>query len=407
MNFDFSPRSKNLLEKLESFMAENILPLEQHYREFCENNPWTVYPALEELKTKAREQGLWNLFLPESYGEYSPGLSNLEYAPLAECMGRILWSSQVFNCSAPDSGNMEILARYGNAQQKKDYLEPLLSGSIRSAFLMTEPSVASSDARNIECRITRHKDHYLVNGHKWWSTGALNPNTSFFIVMGKTDPSADAYRQQSMIIVPKESPGVKILRPLKVFGYSESPEGHAEIMLENVKLPIGNIILAEGSGFEIAQGRLGPGRIHHCMRLIGTAQRALEMMVERVKNREAFGQKLSNFGTIKNWIALSACEIEQARLLCHKAAYRIDKENIKSAKEHIAMIKIVVPSMACRIIDRSIQAHGGLGVCQDTPLAEFWTYARALRLADGPDEVHIEQLGRNIIKRSKNDISDR
>lgn len=398
MNFNFSEKSLEWQMRLSSFMEEHIYPVEKEYRNFVETHPWEIFPGLEALKSKAREAGLWNLFLPKAYGDYSPGLTNLEYAPLAELMGRILWSSQVFNCSAPDTGNMEVLAKYGSEQQKEKYLKPLLDGHIRSAFLMTEPEVASSDARNITCRIEKKNDHYLINGRKWWSTGALHPETRFFIVMGKTDPQAENYLQQSMIIVPRSAEGVEIVRPLKVFGYTESPEGHAEISLTNVKVPKENLMQEEGSGFRIAQGRLGPGRIHHCMRLIGTAQRALDMMCTRVRTREAFGKKLSEFSNIQHAVARARCEIEQARLLTFAAADKIDRLGAKEARDLVAMIKIVIPSMACRVIDQAIQFHGGLGFCQDTPLAEFYTYARALRIADGPDEVHLYQLGRNTIK---------
>jgi acyl-CoA dehydrogenase len=401
MNFEYSEKSLDLQEKLKLFMEQNIYPLESDYRQFTHKHKWQIFPEMETLKEKAKEKKLWNLFLPKTYGAFSPGLTNLEYAPLAEIMGRVLWSSQVFNCSAPDTGNMEVLCKYGSDAQKDKWLLPLLNGQTRSAFLMTEPQVASSDARNIECRIKKDGDSYLVNGHKWWSTGALNPNTSFFIVMGKTNPAADSFRQQSMLIVPKNTEGVKILRPLQLYGYMDSPEGHAEILLDNVRVPLDNIILNEGAGFEIAQGRLGPGRIHHCMRLIGTAQRAFEMMCKRVNSREAFGKKISSFSGVKQDIADLKCKIEQARLLTLAAADKIDKQGVKKAKDLISMIKIVVPNMACKVIDQSIQMHGGQGVSQDTPLAEFWSYARALRIADGPDEVHRHQLGRNILNAFK------
>jgi acyl-CoA dehydrogenase len=382
-----------------SFMDEHIYPREQAYRDFTSENEWQEFPDMEFLKNQAQSKGLWNLFLPKEYKPYSPGLSNLEYAPLAEIMGRVLWSSQVFNCSAPDTGNMEVLARYGSEEQKKHYLTRLLDGSIRSAFLMTEPDVASSDASNIQCSIEKKGDHYLVNGRKWWSTGAMHPKVALFIVMGKTNPDADKYHQQSMILVPADAEGITIVRPLKVFGFYESPEGHAEINLENVKVPLENIILKEGAGFSIAQGRLGPGRIHHCMRLIGTAQRAMEMMCARANERRAFGKSFGDFSSIREIIATSRCEIEQARLLTLAAADKIDRAGNKEAKDLIAMIKIVVPSMACRVVDRAIQIHGGLGFCQDTPLAEYYAYARVLRMADGPDEVHRYQLGRNMIKK--------
>ncbi len=400
MAFEYSRKSIELQKKLTAFLEGNIFPIEQDYRRFTDNNPWVEFPRLDKLKSSARKIGLWNLFIPNSYTEFSPGLSNLDYAPLAEMMGHVQWSSQVFNCSAPDTGNMEILIKYGTQDQKSKWLKPLLEGLTRSAFLMTEPHVASSDATNISCTIEKNNDHYILNGHKWWSSGAMNPRVKFFIVMGKTNPEADKHHQQSMIIVPVDSPGVSIKRPLKVFGYNDSPEGHAEIELSNVSVPLDNILLSEGKGFEIAQGRLGPGRIHHCMRLIGTTQRALNMMCQRVQEREAFGKTLSAFSSIRHEIAQSRCDIEQARLLTLSAADTIDKKGIKNAKEIISMIKIVIPSMACKVIDRAIQIHGGLGVCQDTPLPEFWTYARAMRIADGPDEVHLNQLGRNTINKS-------
>lgn len=398
MNFEYSEKSIELQRRVDVFMQQHIFPLEEEYNEFVEQNPWEVFPKQNELKSLAREEGLWNLFLPKEYGSDSPGLTNLEYAPLAALMGRVLWSSQIFNCSAPDTGNMEVLSKYGSEAQKEKWLKPLLEGEIRSAFLMTEPDVASSDATNIETSIVRDGDEYVINGRKWWSTGAMNPNTRMYIVMGKTDPNADRHVQQSMIIVPADAPGVKVVRPLKVFGALESPEGHAEIELQNVRVPADNLLVGEGSGFAIAQGRLGPGRIHHCMRLIGCAQRALEMMCNRVLERQTFGKKIAQYSSIRQDIARSRCEIEQARLLTLSAADKIDRFGIKEAKDLIAMIKIVAPQMACNVIDRAIQAHGGMGVSGDTPLAEYWVYARALRLADGPDEVHMYQLGRNTIK---------
>ena len=325
-------------------------------------------------------------------------MTNLEYAPLAELMGRSSYSSEIFNCSAPDTGNMEVLAKYGTNEQKEKWLKPLMEGEIRSAFLMTEPDVASSDATNIETSIVRDGDEYIINGKKWWSSGGMNTSTKIYILMGKTDPNASRHVQQSMILVPAGTPGVTIVRPLRVFGYLDSPEGHAEIELKNVKVPIKNIILGEGRGFEVAQGRLGPGRIHHCMRLIGAAQRSLNMMCKRVDERETFGKKLKTYSSIRQDIAKSACEIEQARLLTLAAADKIDQFGAKKATNLIAMIKIVVPQMACNVVDRAIQAFGGMGVSQDTPLASFYVYARAIRLADGPDEVHMYQLGRNLVK---------
>ena len=399
MGFKFSEKSITIQKELSDFMIKNIYPEEENVLNFQKSNLWSNYPKIETLKLKAKEQGLWNLFLPKDYNEFSPGLSNLDYAPLAEIMGRVPFSSEVFNCSAPDTGNMEVLAKYGSQDQKKTWLKPLLDGEIRSAFLMTEPDVASSDATNIQTSIEKKGDHYLINGKKWWSSGAMNPKCKFFIVMGKSDKSAERHKQQSMIIVPANNPGVKILRPLSVFGYMDSPHGHAEIELKNVKVPNQNLVLGEGRGFEIAQGRLGPGRIHHCMRLIGAAQRTLEMMCKRVNEREAFGKKLKDYSSIRQDIAKSASEIEQARLLTFSAADNIDKNGIKRAKELIAMIKIIIPKMTCDIIDRAIQAFGGKGLSDDIPLAQFYMYARTIRLADGPDEVHMYQLGRNIIKK--------
>ena len=399
MGFKFSEKSITIQKELSDFMIKNIYPEEENVLNFQKSNLWSNYPKIETLKLKAKEQGLWNLFLPKDYNEFSPGLSNLDYAPLAEIMGRVPFSSEVFNCSAPDTGNMEVLAKYGSQDQKKTWLKPLLDGEIRSAFLMTEPDVASSDATNIQTSIEKKGDHYLINGKKWWSSGAMNPKCKFFIVMGKSDKGAERHKQQSMIIVPANNPGVKILRPLSVFGYMDSPHGHAEIELKNVKVPNQNLILGEGRGFEIAQGRLGPGRIHHCMRLIGAAQRTLEMMCKRVNEREAFGKKLKDYSSIRQDIAKSASEIEQARLLTFSAADNIDKNGIKGAKELIAMIKIIIPKMTCDIIDRAIQAYGGKGLSDDIPLAQFYMYARTIRLADGPDEVHMYQLGRNIIKK--------
>lgn len=399
MNFDFTERSEQLQSEVRSFIDQYILPLEKEHSEFIENNPWKHFPKLEGLKTLAKDKGLWNLFLPKNYGDLSPGLSNLEYAPLAEIMGRVSWASEVFNCSAPDTGNMEVLAKYGSDAQKRQWLEPLMNGEIRSAFLMTEPDVASSDATNISTAIVKDGEEYVINGKKWWSSGAMNPACKFFIVMGKTDFEAERRVQQSMILVPKDTPGVKVIRPLKVFGNYDSPEGHAEIELKDVRVPASNLILGEGRGFEIAQGRLGPGRIHHCMRLIGAAQRSLELMCQRVAVRETFGKTLKDYSSIRQDIAKSQCEIQQARLLTLQAADRIDKFGVKGAKDLIAMIKIVCPTMVCQVVDRAIQAHGGMGVCQDTPLPAFWLYGRIIRLADGPDEVHMYQLGRNLVKR--------
>ena len=398
MNFEYTKKSLELQKKLNGFMGKHIFPNEKEILDFRINNPWKHSPKLEVLKSLAKKDGLWNLFLPKGYGKLSPGLTNLEYAPLAELMGRSSYSSEIFNCSAPDTGNMEVLAKYGTNEQKEKWLKPLMEGEIRSAFLMTEPDVASSDATNIETSIVRDGDEYIINGKKWWSSGGMNTSTKIYILMGKTDPNASRHVQQSMILVPAGTPGVTIVRPLRVFGYLDSPEGHAEIELKNVRVPIKNMILGEGRGFEVAQGRLGPGRIHHCMRLIGAAQRSLNMMCKRVDERETFGKKLKTYSSIRQDIAKSACEIEQARLLTLAAADKIDQFGAKKATNLIAMIKIVVPQMACNVVDRAIQAFGGMGVSQDTPLASFYVYARAIRLADGPDEVHMYQLGRNLVK---------
>ena len=398
MNFEYTERSKELQARVDAFMQAHIFPIEKEYDEFVTDNPWKIYPGMEALKEKARAAGLWNLFLPKGYEGFSPGLTNLEYAPLAALMGRVVWSSQVFNCSAPDTGNMEVLAKYGTPEQQDKWLTPLMEGKIRSAFLMTEPEVASSDATNIETSIVRDGDEYVINGRKWWSSGAMNPECAVYILMGKTDKGAARHVQQSMILIPAGTPGVTIVRPLRVFGTLDSPEGHAEVELKNVRVPASNILVGEGQGFAIAQGRLGPGRIHHCMRLIGACERALELMCKRVHQRVAFGRAVSKFSSIRQDIALSRCEIHQARLLTLAAADKIDRFGIKEAKDLIAMIKIVVPRMTVTVVDRAIQAHGGLGVCQDTPLAGYWLYGRTIRIADGPDEVHMYQLGRNTVK---------
>ena len=398
MDFEFSAKVEGLREALERFMDEHVYPNEAEFWEQVETGDrWEPPAILQALKSKAQQAGLWNLFLPKTYGEFSPGLSNLEYAPLAELMGRVTWASEVFNCSAPDTGNMEVLARYGSPEQQEEWLVPLLNGEIRSAFAMTEPGVASSDASNIETSIVRDGDDYVLNGRKWWTSGACGKHAKILIVMGKTNPDdANRYRQQSMILVPLATAGVRVLRPMQVFGYDDAPEGHAEVEFDNVRVPAGNLLLGEGRGFEIAQGRLGPGRIHHCMRLIGVAQRALEAMCVRVESRVAFGRTLAKQQSVREDIARSACEIEQARLLTLKAADRMDKGGNKAAKDLIAMIKIVAPAMACRVLDRAIQIHGGAGVSQDFFLARAYAHARTLRLADGPDEVHMMQLGRNL-----------
>jgi len=399
MNFEYPQKTLDLIEKVDQFMKKNLFPHEKKVYDFSKSNLWENYPEIEIWKKMARDQGLWNLFLPKSYGDLSPGLSNLEYAPLAEKMGRLSFASEVFNCSAPDTGNMETIAKYGTDNQKEKWLNPIMNGEIRSSFLMTEPAVASSDATNIQTSIVRDGDDYVINGKKWWSSGAMNPHCKVYVIMGKTDFSAQKHEQQSMILVPANTPGIKILRPMQVFGSVDSPEGHAEIELTNVRVPISNILLGEGRGFEIAQGRLGPGRVHHCMRLIGAAQRSLDLMCKRANQRIAFGRNLIKFSSIRQEIAKSECEIQQARLLTLAAADKIDRFGAKEAKNLIAMIKITVPQMACDVIDRAIQVHGGMGVSQDTPLAAFYVYARCIRLADGPDEVHMFQLGRNLAKK--------
>jgi len=404
MDFEFSPKVKAMREQLLEFMDTHIYPHEQVFdAQVAEGDRWKTPEIINELKPLAKAAGLWNLFLPVTYGDFSPGLTNLEYAPLAEIMGRVPWASEVFNCNAPDTGNMEVLARYGTPEQQDRWLKPLLDGEIRSAFCMTEPEVASSDATNIQTSIVRDGDDYVINGHKWWSSGARNTHCRILIVMGKTDPdTTDRYRQQSMILVPADAPGVTVVRSMTVFGYDDAHEGHAEMMFENARVPASSMLLGEGRGFEIAQGRLGPGRIHHCMRLIGLAQRAFEAMCLRAETRVAFGRPLSKQQSVREDIARSACEIEQARLLTLKAAQRMDTGGNKSAKDLIAMIKIVAPSMACNVIDRSIQIHGGAGVSQDFFLARAYTAARSVRLADGPDQVHMMQLGRNLAAANAN-----
>lgn len=400
MNFEYSDKSKELQQRVQQFMDLYIYPAEKEWNEFSHKpeNAWKKWPKLEAIKEQAKAEGLWNLFLPQAYGDLSPGLTNLEYAPLAELMGKVRWASEVFNCSAPDTGNMEVLAKYGTPAHQEKWLKPLMAGQIRSAFLMTEPDVASSDATNISTSIKLDGDHYVINGRKWWSSGAMDPHCKIAIVMGKTNPDAGRHHQQSMILVPLDTPGLKIVRPLTVFGYNDSPEGHAEVLLDNVRVPKENLLLGEGRGFEIAQGRLGPGRIHHCMRLVGMAQRSLELMCRRVAERVAFGRAIKDFSSIRQDIAKSRCEIEQARLLTLSAADKMDQFGNKEARDLIAMIKIVAPSMAQTVIDRAIQAHGGQGVSGDTPLAGYFAAARTIRLADGPDEVHMYQLGRNTVK---------
>jgi acyl-CoA dehydrogenase len=400
MNFEHSDKVKGLIRQVRDFMEEHILPNEDVFTAQIAENPWETAGITEELKARARAAGLWNLFLPVEHGHYSGGLTNLEYAPLAEEMGRVIWASEVFNCSAPDTGNMEVLAKYGNEEQKKQWLEPLLAGEIRSAFAMTEPAVASSDATNIETSIVRDGDEYVINGKKFYASGACRKQCRIMIVMGKTDPdNANRYIQQSQVLVPVGTPGVTITRPMEVFGYNDAPEGHGEIVFDNVRVPVSNLILGEGRGFEIAQGRLGPGRIHHCMRMIGAAQRALELMMDRANTRIAFGRPLIKQQSVREDIARSACQIEQARLLTLKAAQKMDTVGNKGAQDLIAMIKIVAPNMALDVMDRAMQIHGAVGLSQDTPLAHMWAYARTLRLADGPDQVHMMQLGRNLARR--------
>ncbi len=393
MDFAYSARTQELQARVAEFMQRHVYPAEAAVAQELEANSaagkrWTPLNTIEELKPKARAAGLWNLFLPES--EYGAGLSNQEYAPLAEIMGRVPWASEAFNCSAPDTGNMEVLVRYGSAEHKKRWLEPLLEGKTRSAFAMTEPAVASSDATNIEARIERvaGKDEYLINGRKWWTSGAGDPRCVILIFMGKTDRDAPKHSQQSMILVPMDAPGIEVLRPLTVFGYDDAPHGHMEVNFNNVRVPASNILLGEGRGFEIAQGRLGPGRIHHCMRLIGLAERALELMCSRATKRTAFGRSVAEQGVTRERIAEARCMIDQARLLTLKAAWMMDLAGNKAAKAEIAMIKVVAPNMACKVIDWAMQVYGGAGMSSDTPLAKFYTVARSLRYADGPDEVH-------------------
>ena len=387
MNFEYSNKVKDLQDKLTNFMNEHVYKNEAVYKEEVEKGGrWCVPKVMEDMKSKAKAQGLWNLFLPES--DLGAGLTNTEYAPLCEIMGRSPIGAEVFNCSAPDTGNMEVLVRYGTKEQQNQWLTPLLNGEIRSAFAMTEPDVASSDASNIQASIDRKGDEYVINARKWWTSGAMDPRCKIMIFMGKTDPNADKYKQQSMILVPIDTPGVKVLRHLPVFGYDHAPHGHAEVDFKDVKVPVSNILLGEGRGFEIAQGRLGPGRIHHCMRLIGQAERALELMVKRAKSRVAFGKPVSEQGVVMHAIAESRAEIEQARLLVLKTAHMMDTVGNKIARKEISMIKVVAPNMATKIIDRAIQVHGGGGVSSDFPLSYAYGHARTLRLADGPDEVH-------------------
>lgn len=397
MDFEFSPKVKELQTKLAGFMTRHVYPIENRYWEEAEENrakgnAWIPTRIVEELKPKARAEGLWNLWRPKAHGGT---LTNLEYAPLCEIMGRVTWAPEVFNCSAPDTGNMEVLLRYGSPEQQKTWLTPLLEGEIRSAFLMTEPGVASSDATNIQCRIERQGDEYVINGRKWWSSGAGDPRCRIYIVMGKTDPgNPNRHQQQSQILIPTDTPGVKVTRALQVFGFDDAPHGHMDVTLENVRVPAANMLLGEGRGFEIAQGRLGPGRIHHCMRIIGQAERALELMCKRLKSRVAFGKPVSEQSVWHERIAESRIMIEQARLLTLKAAHMMDTVGNKTARAEIAMIKVLAPTMAQQVIDWAIQAHGGGGVCQEFPLAWMYAWNRTLRLADGPDEVHRAQIAK-------------
>ncbi|OXC73365.1 acyl-CoA dehydrogenase family protein [Caballeronia sordidicola] len=402
MNFDYTPKVQELRQKLSHFFDEHIYPNERAFNsEVAANrangNAWVPTELIERLKEQARDAGLWNLFLPAS--ERGAGLSNLEYALLCEIMGRVPWAPEVFNCGAPDTGNMETIERYGSEQQKLQWLEPLLQGEIRSAFLMTEPDVASSDATNIQCSIVRDGDSYVINGHKWWSSGAGDPRCKVYIVMGKTDPDAPKHQQQSMILVPADATGITVHRPLSVFGYDDAPHGHMDITLEDVRVSVSNMLLGEGRGFEIAQGRLGPGRIHHCMRLIGLAERALELMCKRTLQRVAFGKPIASHGVTQERIAEARIMIEQARLLTLKAAYMMDTVGNKGARGEIAMIKVVAPNIACQIIDWAIQAHGAAGVSDDFPLAYAYAHARTLRLADGPDEVHRNAIAKLELSR--------
>jgi len=398
MHFEHSAKVQELQKRLSDFMDDHIYPNEAlWHQQITEGDRWQPVPIIEQLKPKARAAGLWNLFLPDR--EHGAGLTNLEYAPLCEIMGRSHMAPEVFNCSAPDTGNMEVLAQYGTPAQQERWLRPLLAGEIRSCFAMTEPDVASSDATNIQSSIQRDGKHFVINGRKWWSSGAGDPRCTVAIFMGKTDPQAEPHRQQSMIIVPFDTPGITVNRMLNVFGYDHAPHGHAEVTYVNVRVPEENLLLGEGRGFEIAQGRLGPGRIHHCMRLIGQAERALELMCRRVKQRVAFGKPLSEQGTLRADIADSRIEIEQARLLVFKAAAMMDTVGNKAARAEIAMIKVVAPNLALRVLDRAIQAHGAAGVCDDFPLAAAWANSRTLRLADGPDEVHRESIAKLELKR--------
>jgi acyl-CoA dehydrogenase len=399
MQFEYSDKVRQLIGRLDAFMAEHIYPIEKQYNDelAASPDPWQTPARMEALKAKARAAGLWNLFFPKDHGGE---LTNLEYAPLAGLMGRVIWAPEVFNCNAPDTGNMETLAKYGNEAQKRQWLEPLMAGEIRSGFAMTEPDVASSDATNIQCSMRREGDEYVINGRKWFTTGGMRETCRIYIVMGKTDPdNPDRHKRQSMILVPRDTPGVRIVRTVTTLGYKELPFGEPEIAFEDVRVPVSNVLLGEGRGFEIAQGRLGPGRIHHCMRLIGCAQRALEQMCRRAEQRSTFGRKLSQHQSVREDIARSFCEIEQARLLTLMAADRMDRYGNKVAKDLIAAIKVVAPTMALNVLDRCMQIHGAAGLTADFFMAEAYNYARQIRLADGPDQVHMMQLGSEMVKR--------
>ena len=394
MDFDYSQKTRDYLARLTAFMDDHVYPNEHLYHQQIDEaeSRWLVPPIMEQLKKKARAVGLWNLFMPNTH--YGVGLTNVEYAPLCEIMGRIQWAGEVFNCSAPDTGNMETIERYGTEAHKKEWLEPLLAGEIRSAFCMTEPAVASSDATNIQSSIVRDGDDYVINGRKWWSSGAGDPRCKILIFMGKTNPDAPRHQQQSMVLVPRDTPGVTVMRHLSVFGYDHAPHGHMEVDFKDVRVPVSNILLGEGRGFEIAQGRLGPGRIHHAMRMIGLAERALEYMCKRMKSRVAFGKPVAEQTVSLERIAESRIAIDSARLLVLKAAHMMDTVGNKFARSEIAQIKVLAPNMACKVIDWAIQAHGGGGVSDDFPLAYAYTHARTIRLADGPDEVHRNQIGK-------------
>ncbi len=399
-----TPRVEELKRRITAFMEEHVYPAEELYERQLNELPsrWEVPPLMEELKAKAKAQGLWNLFLPKH--EFPDGLTNLEYAPLCEIMGRSPIGAEPFNCSAPDTGNMETIARYGTEEQKERWLKPLMEGEIRSCFAMTEPEVASSDATNIRSRIRRDGDHYVIDGRKWWSSGAMDPRCKIIVFMGLTNPDAPPHKRQSMILVPMDTPGIRVVRPLTVFGYDDAPHGHAEVVFENVRVPASNILLGEGRGFEIAQGRLGPGRIHHCMRLIGVAERALETMCRRALSRSAFGRSIADHGVTRHWVAESRMEIDQARLLTMQAARMMDEVGNKAARAEIAMIKVVAPNVAQKVIDRAIQVCGGGGVCQDFHLAAAYARSRALRLADGPDEVHRETVAKIEFRKYKDAV---